>query len=435
VNLVKTTFLSIIASGTKVISALALNKILALYVGPAGYAMVGQLQNIITSVTALASAGVNTGIVKYTAEYTNDSEKRIRLWQTAGTIGFCGTVLVSTLLVIFSNKLSLIFFSSLIYGYIIRLTAICLFLYVLNTLLISILNGLGNIKEFTMVNIFNSIASLLLTAGFAYYWGLNGALISLAIGQSVVVFFTIILIRKKEWVQLSYLWGKVDNNIIKKLVLFTIATLVTSLLGPLVQSAIRGLIMSYHNMSVAGYWDAMTRISNTYLMVITFPLNVYFVPKISASVKDMEVRNIVWGTFKVLFPLTIFCCVAIFLCRDLIIKLLFTNDFLPMRSLFGWQLAGDIVRVCCWICSYYFIAKAQIKIFIAAEIFINVVYLTEVFLLKNLDVIFVPISYFWANISYLILMVLIYFYKRQKFISLSHQNELTHEDIIHHNNL
>jgi PST family polysaccharide transporter len=46
-TLIKTSILSAIATIIKVISGFVINKVIAMYVGPSGLAVVGQLQNFI----------------------------------------------------------------------------------------------------------------------------------------------------------------------------------------------------------------------------------------------------------------------------------------------------------------------------------------------------------------------------------------------------
>ncbi len=59
---IKTSFLSGIVVAVRMLTLLCINKILAIYVGPAGYATIGQFQNAIQIITTLASGAVNTGV-------------------------------------------------------------------------------------------------------------------------------------------------------------------------------------------------------------------------------------------------------------------------------------------------------------------------------------------------------------------------------------
>lgn len=74
-NLLKTSFLNGVAVLIKTATMFILNKILAIYVGPAGYAAIGQFQNFIQIITTFAGSAINTAVIKYTAEYHEDEAK------------------------------------------------------------------------------------------------------------------------------------------------------------------------------------------------------------------------------------------------------------------------------------------------------------------------------------------------------------------------
>lgn len=67
--LIKTSLLNAIAVVIKMITMLGINKILAVYVGPAGYAALGQFQNAVQMIATFGSGAINTGVTKYTAEH------------------------------------------------------------------------------------------------------------------------------------------------------------------------------------------------------------------------------------------------------------------------------------------------------------------------------------------------------------------------------
>jgi hypothetical protein len=51
--------------------------------------------------------------------------------------------------------------------------------------------------------------------------------------------------------------------------------------------------------------------------------------------------------------------IAIYLLRDLIVRLIFTTEFTPMRELFGWQMAGNVLKMVGWLFGYLLLAKAN----------------------------------------------------------------------------
>ena len=75
-TLVKTSLLNGVAVAVKVASALVLNKVLAVYVGPAGYAIIGQFQNAVSIIVNFSGGILATGVTKLTAQHYDDEDKQ-----------------------------------------------------------------------------------------------------------------------------------------------------------------------------------------------------------------------------------------------------------------------------------------------------------------------------------------------------------------------
>ena len=61
---------------------LVISKVLAIYVGPTGMALVGNLRNFQTSLESFATLGFQNGIIKYTAQFKEDNEQFKKLIST-----------------------------------------------------------------------------------------------------------------------------------------------------------------------------------------------------------------------------------------------------------------------------------------------------------------------------------------------------------------
>src|SRR5690606_30002039 len=105
-TLLNTAILNGFAVVVKVLTLLGLNKVLAVYIGPTGYAAMGQFQNAVQMITTFASGALNTGVTKYTAEFNGDANKQIQLWKTAGTISLTGTLVAAVVIAFLSDTLS-----------------------------------------------------------------------------------------------------------------------------------------------------------------------------------------------------------------------------------------------------------------------------------------------------------------------------------------
>ncbi|MCX9543079.1 O-antigen translocase, partial [Vibrio cholerae] len=367
-TLIKTSLLNGIAVFIKMLTLLGLNKILAIYVGPAGYAALGQFQNAVQMITTLASGAINTGVIKYTAEYHDDESKQHAIWRTAGTISLIGSVLVASAVMVFNTRLAGWFLKDESLSGVFNWFALTLVLFVFNTLLLAILNGKKEIRRYVIANISGSLFALAVTTTMAIQFGLYGALVALAIYQSLTFFVTLTLTYKASWFKLRYLLGVIDKQAAKNLAKFTAMALTSAACVPLIHILIRNHLGETLGWEAAGYWEAMWRLSAAYLMLVTTTLSVYYLPKLSELQDPAEIKKEILQGYKIILPVAAVCGLVIYLLRDSIIRVLFTAEFSEMELLFCWQMVGDVLKIGSWILAYLMLGKAMVKLFIFSEI-------------------------------------------------------------------
>lgn len=367
-NLLRTSVLNGLAVLIKTITMFVLNKILAVYLGPTGYAAIGQFQNFIQMVTTFAGSAINTAVVKYTAEYHEDESKQRAIWKTAGSIIFLFSLIFAFLILIFQGQLSLYIFHSLKYQTVFIWFAVFLIFFNFNTLFLAILNGKKEILKLVLANIAGSLFALIITSVLAIKLHLYGALVALSIYQSIAFIVTLFLCYRANWFKFSSLLGKIDLEITKKFSSFILMALVSAICVPLSQMLIRAYLTQEFSLAYAGYWEAMIRLSTVYLMLVTTTLGVYYLPRLSELNKIDEIKKEVYLGYKFLFPLTVVGGIIVFVLRDWIINLLFTPSFAPMQDLFFWQMMGDALKIGSWILAYLMLSKAMTKLYISTEI-------------------------------------------------------------------
>lgn len=379
-NLLKTSVLNGVAVLIKTATMFILNKILAVYVGPSGYAAIGQFQNFIQMVTTFAGSAINTAVIKYTAEYHEDESKQRAIWKTAGSIVFLFSVIFSLLILIFQKQLSVYIFQTVEYQSIFVWFALFLVFFNFNTFFLAILNGKKEILRLVIANIAGSVFSLIITGILAIKFHLYGALVALSIYQSVAFLVTLFLCYKANWFKFSYLFGKIDKVIAKKFVGFALMALVSAICVPLSQMVIRSYLSQEFGVNYAGYWEAMIRLSAAYLMLVTTTLGVYYLPRLAELTHLDEIKKEVYLGYKFIFPLAVVGGLCVYVFRDWIITLLFSHAFMPMRDLFLWQMIGDSLKIGSWILAYLMLSKAMTKLFVITEIIFSfsLVFLTYI---------------------------------------------------------
>lgn len=392
-TLIKTSFLSAIAAFVKMLTLLSINKILAIYVGPGGYAAIGQFQNAIQVFLTFASGALSSGVTKYTASNHDSPKRQHAFWSTAFAISVLGCILVSINVTLFSKELSYYFFKDeKLYSLFFWLSG-GLFFLVANSLLLAILNGKREIKIYVASNVVGSLFSLFFTFVLVHFFALYGALVSLATYHSVSFFATAFLCFRTSWFSFAYLFKGVDKEAAKGLAKFSVMAIVSAACTPVCSFFIRNHIGVNVGWEAAGYWEAVSRLSFAYLMVITTTLGVYYLPRLSELPNSKLKAEMIYG-YKIILPFAVVSSLFIYLLRDQLIAFLFSKEFAPASELFAWQMIGNCLKIGSLIMSYLILSRAAAKIFIFSEIAFSIVLVSlSVFLVDTLGLQGVVIAY------------------------------------------
>lgn len=411
-TLIKTSLLNGIAVFIKMLTLLGINKLLAIYVGPAGYAALGQFQNAVQIITTFASGAINTGVIKYTAEYNGNEEKQRIVWRTAGTISLFGSVFTGLLVVLFSKALADWFLKDESYSGVFVWFGITLVLFTFNSLLLAILNGKKEIEFYVIANISGSLFALGVTGVLSITYGLYGALVSLAIYQSLSFFVTLSISTRASWFKLTDLIGQIDGQTTKNLAKYGAMALTSAACIPVTHILIRNHLGEVLGWEYAGYWEAIWRMSAAYLALVTTTLSVYYLPRLSELSDSSEIEKEILQGYKIILPIAAMCGVIVYLLRDFIITLLFTADFNKMEVLFGWQMIGDTLKIGSWVLAYLMLSKSMVKLFILTEIVFAVIsYLLTIYLIDIMG--FKGVAASHAITYFLYWIVMAYFIKSQ----------------------
>jgi len=383
-RMIQTCFWNGISVCIRMLTLLGLNKILAMYVGPAGYATLGQFQNAIQMIMTVASGAFNSGVIRYTAEYADNPQQQHELWQTAGSLALLGAVMTSAVVILFNKSLAVLLFHNKSYGSLFVMLGIALILFVFNTLLLSILNGAKQIKRYVIANIAGSVLSFILTVPLVIGFGLYGALLSLSINQSLCFFATLWICHRTPGFKLRYLFGKIDSLVAHKLFKYTMMSVVSAVCVPGSQIIVRQYIGSKLGWEAAGYWEAMTRLSSAYLLLVTTTLSVYYLPRLSEIKERAQLKIEILQGYKTILPMSVILSLVLYIFRSPIISILFTHKFQAIQVLFPWQLCGDTLKILSWLLAYIYLAKGLTRLFIISEICFSIMFVVLVVVLENI---------------------------------------------------
>lgn len=410
-DIVKVFSLTSVSTLVRMLTGFISVKVVAVIIGPAGIALLGQLNNFIGIVMSLASGGINNGIVKFTSEF-KESERKTRLYfSTSLRITLALSFFSGIVLILFPKYWAKVVLFDPSYYYVFTLFGIALTLFTLNGYLMSIINGFKEFKLFVRISIISSLLGLFFSVFLVYALGLRGALISAVSHQSISFFVTLWFIRKTPWFNRLHFNAGIDKKIIKDFSKYSLMALVTAATIPVSQLFIRGYAISNISIIEAGWWESMNRISGVYLTIITASFGVYYLPRLSELRHKSDISKEIVTSFKIILPSVVLLFIMIFLFRNQIVRLLFSEEFLPMAALFKWQLIGDIFKISTWLIGTVLIAKTYTKLYILNEVIFSLAYvLLSVAFTQQFGIVGVTMAY---AINYaLALCFIIYVYKR-----------------------
>lgn len=411
-SLFRITSLNSVSVILKIGIGLITSKVIAVFVGPSGMALVGNLRNFISTLETVSTLGFQNGIVKYVAENDSDKENLKKILSTVFISLIAVAIVLSGILFFLADFWNdTIFGSNFSYSFVFKALALALPWYACSIILLAVINGLSQFKEVIYITIAGNIIGLIVSIVMILQLHTFGALLAIIISPSLLFFVAFYFINKKVRL-LNYISGKSFSlEIIKKMSGFSLMALVSSIILPLVFLVIRNDVIAQIGIQQAGYWEAITRISTYYLMFISTILVVYFLPKLVHAKNNYETKIVFWSYYKNIMPVFIIGLVFLFFLKEFVIQVLFTEDFNAVKDLFFWQLSGDVLKGFSLILGYNLVAKKQTIPFIITE-FLSVLTL---FLLSKLLLPFygiegIVMAHFFTYCFYLLILV-IYFRK------------------------
>ncbi|KIA99665.1 hypothetical protein OA88_19085 [Flavobacterium sp. JRM] len=411
-DLFKITSLNSLSVLLRLGTGLITSKLLAVFVGPSGMALIGNLRNFISSAEGVSTLGFQNGIVKYISENENNKKELEKIIFTLVISFLVVTSLLSTLIFLFSDYFCYkIFGNNLQYAIVLNVVALVLPWNAISILFLSILNGLGKYNKVIYANISANILCTLLSFVLIFYFRTIGGFFSIVLVPVILVFTTSIYLPKeiKTFRRLNFY--EFDFKILKNFSSFSLMVLPPIILSPIFKLKTRIFLINNIGLDQAGFWEAITKISNLYLLFVGTIVSVYFYPQLIKANGIIETKKILRSFYKFILPIFILGTFLVYFSRSIIIKILFTDEFSPVSELFFLQLIGDVFGVCGLILGFLLIAQKRTFHYIIIEVLaIFFLYFASIFCIKIFGLQGALIGQCLESLLYLIVLM-VYFRK------------------------
>jgi O-antigen/teichoic acid export membrane protein len=343
-------------------------KVIAIFLGASGLAVLANLRNLIEVLGTFSSVGAQNGIISQTA--SSDTKATVRaLLNTAITLFLGASILIGILVFWQHEWLAFQLQIDFKYAALIQAVAFTIPFMGLMILLEAVLSGKKAFKTVSNVQLYTAAATAILMIALLYFLGLFGALIAL-LCRPVMGFLFYLFQLKKAAFSISFFGGfRFDLSRLKDLLPYIFMSLLAVGLVHVVEIYLRGLISTRIDLHSAGLWTAMNTISSNYFVFITAIFSLYVLPRFSENIPNFKLLHEAKSILKTLLPLVSLAMIAVYLFRKPITKLLYSADFISITTLFKWQLSADWFRVIFLVFGYYLVAKKRLIDYVIVELF------------------------------------------------------------------
>jgi len=396
----KITSLNAVVISIRLVISVFVQRFLAITVGEAGIAAIGQVRNLIAMVMSTSTLGIFNGIVKFVSENQKDKKGLTQLFSTVSLFVILGSVTTGIILGFWASTLSGLVFGSSEYEYAFYGLAAVVPFVGINRVFIGVIHGLSKYKSFAKIDLLGYILSALALVIGLLCFDLKGAILAILIAPLIQLLVLFFVFGKTLGQYIAFKNIQLNFKYKNELLAFTVMSFVSTFLINYIELDIRTIIGNKINVQEAGYWTAMSNISKNYMVFSSGIFTLYVLPKFATIRTAPGFKKEVLTIYKTILPIFAVGMLLVYVFRDVVIALIYP-EFNGMEPLFKWQLLGDFVRLGSLIVAHQFLAKKMVKSFVFTEFLsLGLFYLLSNILIQHYNTEGVVMAHFIRYIVY-----------------------------------
>lgn len=280
--------------------------------------------------------------------------------------------------------------------------AVAVFFANLNCAEVAIMQGARRIDQMAIATLVGTSVSTVFTIGLFYVSGVDG--IVPAIVVSAIFQYAIARFCSSDLVALKsgkITWIESLSKTVPVLKL-GLAFMWNSLLLSLVTYLTLALITKSISLEDAGIYSAAFMLSGIFVNFVLNAMGADYYPRLTeVSTNREKVNELVNQQTEIGLLLALPGLIATMIFSPFLVRMMFTEEFLPAADLLRWFILGCFGRVVSWPLGFVILAKGRGKIFVAVETGFNLLHLILIwFLIRSIGLTGVSVAF--------VLMYLIY---------------------------
>ena len=294
----KITSLNAVVIFIRLIVSVFIQRLLAVTVGEAGIANIGQIRNILAMLSSTSTLGTFSGIVKYVSELKDNRSELTKVFSNATVFLIIGSVISFLVLFIGAEYFTRYVFDSIEYSYVFKLLAIIVPFIAFSRIISGVGSGLSDYKKYAKIELISYLlASLVLVIGL-YSYNLDGVIIAIAIAPIIQLVTLILIFGKTLNRYVKFKNFKLNLGYRNSLLAFTLMSFVSAFLINFIELEIRTIVTEDININEAGYWTAINFISKNYMVFATGLFTLYVLPRFASIYNRVDFNKEVINIYK-----------------------------------------------------------------------------------------------------------------------------------------
>lgn len=361
-----------IFGGTQLIQILVgliRSKFVAILIGTTGMGLSSVYMSSLTMFITIFGLGANMSVVKDLSraydqqDWHRYNEIVITFRHILFIVGIAGTLFV----ILLSPFLSRWAFGN--YNYVIQycFLSVIVFFTLYSQGNTAVLISSRKIKDTAKSSLYSSIASLLLSVPFFYFYGLDGVvpgLICSAIGNYVITF----LFARKIKIEQKIIPRIRQIQIAKGLIGLGLAMVIASLTGNVSTYLVNIIISNLGGMSDLGLYTAGCGITVQVVAMVFASMSSDYSPRLSAAMGDKDRMNQTMNQqSEVLLLITVPLLASFMIVSPFVIRILLSEDFMPINGFIRVICLGMVIKAASYALGYASFAKGDKKVYLFVE--------------------------------------------------------------------
>lgn len=327
-------------------------------------------------ITKIAGMGIPTSGVRQVAEANGLGDRR-KIRQTITTLRYASLVL-GTLgagaLFSLCVPMSQLTFGDNSHANSFAILSVCIIFTSVSAGQTALIQGMRRIRDLATLRIAGAICGLVVSIPFVWVLGERGVAPSMAATAAALMCTSYWFARRVPVDHIVLTWREILTES-KGLIGLGVAFMFAGLMTTSSIYFIRMSIIHKLGLDAVGHYQAAFALSGSYVGIILGAMGADFYPRLTASASDSEACNrLVNEQSEVGLLIAGPGIVATLTLAPLVIRLLYSVEFMPAVDVLRWQILGDLGRIVSWPLGFVILAKGKGIVFVVTELFSSIVH-------------------------------------------------------------